>query len=148
PVIWHVRDRIENDYLPSAVVRLFRLLSRIIPNYVIANSRATLATLNLPASQKCAAIYSGITIDEPCGANEDRDEAPAATADGEEAAKQLGPTGTRCTIGLVGRISPWKGQHIFLQAARDVHDRFPHTRFQIIGAALFDEKAYEDQLRR
>ena len=38
PVIWHVRDRIEDDYLPRRVVRAFRWLARVVPNYVVANS--------------------------------------------------------------------------------------------------------------
>jgi len=42
-VVWHVRDRIEDDYLPGAVVRVFRFLCRIIPHYVIANSAASSA---------------------------------------------------------------------------------------------------------
>ena len=48
PVIWHVRDRIEPDYLPAAVVRAFRWLSRTLPHYVIANSQATLNSLCFP----------------------------------------------------------------------------------------------------
>jgi glycosyltransferase involved in cell wall biosynthesis len=51
-------------------------------------------------------------------------------------------------VGLVGRISPWKGQHIFIEAIARVRDRFPQARFQIIGAALFGEEAYGEQLRR
>ena len=50
-------------------------------------------------------------------------------------------------VALVGRITRWKGQHIFLQAAAWVHRRFPEARFQIVGAALFDEKAYEAEIR-
>jgi glycosyltransferase involved in cell wall biosynthesis len=49
---------------------------------------------------------------------------------------------------LVGRISPSKGQHIFLKAAAQVHRRFPDVRFQIIGAALFNERDYERQVRQ
>ncbi len=51
-------------------------------------------------------------------------------------------------IGLVGRISPWKGQHIFIRAAALVHQRFREARFFIIGAALFGEDQYEQEIRR
>jgi glycosyltransferase involved in cell wall biosynthesis len=51
-------------------------------------------------------------------------------------------------VGLVGRISPWKGQHIFIQAAALVNQRFPHARFFIIGAALFGEDQYEQEVRQ
>src|SRR5262249_9015542 len=40
PVIWHVRDRIADDYLPALAARGFRLLCRLLPHYIIANSQA------------------------------------------------------------------------------------------------------------
>ena len=45
PVIWHVRDRIAEDYLPRRVAALFRLGCRVVPNHIIANSDATRRTL-------------------------------------------------------------------------------------------------------
>ena len=45
PVVWHVRDRIAEDYLPRPAVRLVRRLIRHLPDGVIANSTATLETL-------------------------------------------------------------------------------------------------------
>jgi glycosyltransferase involved in cell wall biosynthesis len=50
-------------------------------------------------------------------------------------------------VGIIGRISPWKGQHIFLEAAAAVLKEFSGTRFQIIGSALFGEEDYERTLR-
>src|SRR5439155_9190208 len=62
PLVWHVRDRIEEDYLPGFVVRIFRLLCRFVPSYVIGNSHATLRTLKMPASKRAMAIYSGLDL--------------------------------------------------------------------------------------
>ena len=143
PVIWHVRDRIEDDYLPHRVVRLFRLLCRFVPNFVVANSHATLSTLALPGTKQSAAIYSGVEFDGRMRVVHDGinhiDHSNAA----EAAQKSLG----RARIGLVGRISPWKGQHIFLHAAALVLQQYPETKFQIIGAALFNENGYEEEIR-
>ncbi len=50
-------------------------------------------------------------------------------------------------IGLIGRISPWKGQHIFLQAAARVYQKFPEARFFIVGSALFGEAEYDRKVR-
>src|SRR5207253_379110 len=50
-------------------------------------------------------------------------------------------------VGMMGRLAPWKGQHVFLEAfARS----FPVGRAEavVVGAALFGEAAYEDELRR
>ena len=56
PVIWHVRDRIDEDYLPGPVARIFRVLCRIVPSYVIANSAATLRTLGPDKPQASGSI--------------------------------------------------------------------------------------------
>ncbi len=44
-------------------------------------------------------------------------------------------------IGVIGRISPEKGQAEFLRAARIVHAAHPHCRFLICGAPLFSDPA-------
>lgn len=165
-VVWHIRDRIDSDYLPTSAVYAFRMLTKIVPNWVIANSGATLNTLRR-RSRSSAAIPSGIAFDATYVASDDlRDgdtigsrtllrvvhdgttAAPEMTAGSspsdavEPACQPPGPC-----IALVGRITRWKGQHIFLQAAAWTHRRFPEARFQIVGAALFDEKAYDAEIR-
>ncbi len=45
PVVWHIRDRIADDYLPASTARAVRRLAHVIPNGVITNSRATQRTL-------------------------------------------------------------------------------------------------------
>jgi glycosyltransferase involved in cell wall biosynthesis len=131
PVIWHVRDRIAPDYLPATVVRAFRVLSKIIPTFIIAVSKASLATI-YPGNKnpsRAAVLYDGLsreTLDDsniPASANDMR------------------------RIGLVGRICPWKGQHIFIQAAAAVHKEFPGVCFEIIGAPLFGEEEYAEEIR-
>ncbi len=138
PVIWHVRDRIENDYLPAPVVTLFRKLCRIVPAYVIANSTATLHTLRLPQDRLTATVYSGV--------DQKRIQVVHDGVDGDKARHKPNASSS-CVIGIVGRLSPWKGQHIFLQMAAAVHARFPNARFQICGSAMFGEEAYEAELR-
>ncbi len=45
PLVWHVRDRIAEDYIPRPAVRLVRALIAGLADGVIANSTATLETL-------------------------------------------------------------------------------------------------------
>jgi len=141
PVLWHVRDRIDADYLPGGVVRVFRWLCRIVPDFVIANSAATLDTLALASKYLTATVHSGIELAGRISIVHDGmqyTKSPTASA----------PSSRRGQlIGLIGRITPWKGQHIFLKAAAQVLKRYPETRFQIIGAALFAEQPYEDQVK-
>ena len=131
PVIWHVRDRIAEDYLPKPVVKVFRLLTRLIPQRVISNSQATLNTLRIRGEGPMS--KSGFCVVHD-GAEIFAEPVPAARPE-------------HLTVGLVGRISPWKGQHIFLKAISLVRSKVPQARFQIIGAALFSETDYEKQMK-
>ena len=47
PVVWHVRDRIADDYLGSRGTALVRAAARRLPSAVIANSDTTLASLGV-----------------------------------------------------------------------------------------------------
>ena len=67
PVIWHIRDRIDLDYLPKTAVRIFRCLARFVPRQVVANSAATLDTIQLPKHRLRTTIYSGISIASSAG---------------------------------------------------------------------------------
>lgn len=46
-------------------------------------------------------------------------------------------------VGIIGRITWWKGQHVFLDAAKIIATEYPGARFPIIGGALFGETKYE-----
>lgn len=139
PLIWHVRDRIEESYLPKPVVRIFRYLCRIMPEVVIANSESTLDILNLPKTQPSAAIYSGVDLERYL---------VDTKAEDKQFAQKVRSGSGPIRIGIIGRLAPWKGQEIFLRAAKEVHQRHPMTRFLIIGAALFGEQDYAEQLKK
>lgn len=134
PLIWHVRDRIAEDYLPSGVTKVFRTLSRILPTYLIANSQATADTLHWRSRKaylmkRMSVIHDGTDLETFSGGGGVR-------------------TSAAPVIGIVGRISPWKGQDVFLRAAHRVRKTHPKARFRIIGAALFGEAEFETSLRR
>lgn len=124
PVIWHVRDRIADDYLPVSAVRLVKAAARVLPTAVIANSAGTLATLGrlrVPATS----IPSPVDV----------------VAGGQR-------TGDHpLRVGLVGRLAPWKGQDLFLRAFAQA---FPNgeTEAVLVGSALFGEQAFEDELKK
>jgi len=128
PLVWHVHDRIAEDYLPAPVARALRMLARRGPRHVVVNSRATAATL-LPLPRGWTLAYPGLAPEQVAADPAGRP-APAAPV-----------------IGLVGRVSPTKGQREFVAAAALLAERFPDARFRVVGAALFEEQAYEVELR-
>ena len=135
PLVWHIRDRIDADYLPPTAVRLFRGACRTVPNALIANSGATLASLRLPPGKLAVAISSGIDLRPFVRVGEGAETFSSAIASGGE-----------IRVGLIGRICPWKGQEIFLRAAALLLATHPAMRFYIVGAPLFGEDAFAQSL--
>ena len=125
PVVWHVRDGIHDAYLPRTVAALFRAFARRFPRAIVANSASTLRSLRLPKTARAWVVHDGCEL-------------PSETL----TAPMEGPP----IVALVGRITPWKGQHVFLRAAARVRENFPDARFWIIGAPLFGEDSYERSL--
>ena len=58
------------------------------------------------------------------------------------------PRDGRWRIGVIGRISPEKGQTEFVRAAAILHAGFPAARFVICGAPMFGDARYFEQVRR
>jgi glycosyltransferase involved in cell wall biosynthesis len=133
PAICHLRDRIDSDYLPPTAVRTLRVYIPRMCDAVIANSAATLATLHLRTAGVLRPVVPSFVIYDPYDPNfspaaESRDSRPF-------------------TIAFVGRIAPWKGQLLFVEAfARAFGDG--QAIGLIVGAALFGEDEYEQEVRR
>lgn len=126
PVVWHVHDRVADDYLPAGAVRMVRGLARVVPRAVIANSRATAATL--PAGVRTVVVHEPLPATGPDPGTREDD-------------------GT-FRVGIVGRLSPWKGQDLFVRAfARAFPPGTPAVEAAIVGGALFGETDVEAGLR-
>lgn len=124
PAIWHVRERMADDYLPRAAIRLVRTMSRRLPAAVVANSESTAEAVATPG-RPVTVIASPVVIEPVI--------APRSSS-------------SPLRVGMVGRLAPSKGQHIFLEAFARA---FPHGTVQavVVGSALFGETDYEDRLR-
>jgi glycosyltransferase involved in cell wall biosynthesis len=121
-VVSHAHDRLADDYLPPEAARLARFAYTRLSHAVIAPSRAVADTLPVPSHVVPWPVFvSG----EP------------RTADARP-----------FTAGIVGRIAPWKGQHLFIEAFARVLGR-GDAEGRIIGAPLFgaEEEEYLDRLR-
>lgn len=125
PLVWHIRDRIAPDYLPGPLVRLMRQVATWGPQWVVANSRATATTL--PGVEVTVA-HPGLV--------------PAQIRP-EPRPRPVGPV-----VGLLGRISPTKGQLELVRAAAQVVRRHPGVTFRIIGSPMFGHEEHEGEVRR
>ena len=128
PVVWHVRDRIADDYLPGPAVRLVRGMSHHLADAVVANSRCTLETLGTrrPSSMVAYSVLPEVMADAP---------------------PRRRQTGATLTFGIASRLAPWKGQDLFLRAFAAAFPRGAE-RGVIVGAALFGEDEYARSLER
>ncbi len=129
PVIWHVRDRVARDYLPRAAVFLVRRALAWLPTAVVANSQTTLATL--PSTNARSVIASPVIYDPVAH--------PGRVERGD---------GDVVVFGMVGRLAPWKGQHLFLEAFASAFSERTNVRARVVGGALFGEDAYAASLVR
>jgi glycosyltransferase involved in cell wall biosynthesis len=127
PVVWHIRDRIAEDYMPRPAVHLVRLLARIIPWGIIANSQSTRATLRL--SRQIDVIPSPVVYDSV--------ELPSMT---------VSRTDDTFAVAMIGRLAPWKGQDIFLRAFAEAFGGGPERAY-VVGSAMFGEDSYEAAIR-
>ena len=139
PCLWHVRDRIAEDYLPPFAVTLIRMAARFLPTEVIANSRTTFATLRLDQYRWKRVVYDGVTKMPP---------SPVVPSPVElmqlDSVKMHTPT-NRIRIAMVGRLSPWKGQDVFLRAFAEAFADGVEEAL-LVGSAMFGEEEYEQQL--
>lgn len=127
PLVWYIHDRIAPDYLPAPMVVLLRFVARHVPRHVLVNSKATAATL--PGTRDITVAYPGFSPEQV----------------GTSPAERTSPDPP--VVGILGRISPTKGQLVFAHAAARVLAEVPQTRFRVIGAPLFGEEHYEDLVR-
>lgn len=101
-----------------------RLPAMVRADVVVCSSR-------LAASRHRAAlaIHPGVPLEPFEGADRAAARIALGAGDGER------------LVGVVGRLQPWKGQHVFLAAGARVAERHPEARFVVIGGAIggFDE---------
>lgn len=134
PVVWHLRDYVNESYFPRPAVRVVRFLARHAPRHVIGVSRSVMEQLQLgDGGRRSTVILDGLA-EEELAAEPNTRPAPGG--------------GTPVRIGIVGRLAEWKGQHIFIEAAATVVAAGYDAEFVVVGAPLFGEEEYEAGLRR
>lgn len=140
PSVWHLRDRLAPDYLPRFALLAARVGLRLLPTRVVCNSRATMATV--PSGLRRSWGKRALVVPSPI-----HDVLHPSTGSDASTGVRGAARDRPFSVGLVGRFAPWKGQ---LEAVRAfaVDDMTPDARLLLIGAPMFGEEDYEDEVRR
>ncbi len=137
PLVWHLRDILTSEHFGKINRTVAVWLANRRAQCVIVNSRATgdafVAAGGHP--DKVRLVYNGI---DP-GPFDTLPAAHAATLRAEFGIDAANPL-----VGLFGRLTPWKGQHILLDALA----LLPGVHALLVGDALFGESDYAQALRR
>lgn len=127
PVVAHVHDIVGTSGSSRANAALLHTTLRFLPRAVIANSRTTARSLG--RLRRPAAVIG-------C----------PATVPSTAPPRRGGPF----TFGMVGRLTPWKGQDVVLRAfaAARTAGLDPSARLRLVGAPLFgDDDLFGRELR-
>jgi glycosyltransferase involved in cell wall biosynthesis len=134
PLIWHLHDIMTREHFGPRQIRLAIRLANRFAARVIVPSQAVADAFKAAGGRedKVRLVANGVSI--PAGIRDlARDRLRA----------ELGlPAGF--LVSVVGRLAPWKGQHVVLQALPSL----PGVHCIIVGDALFGEASYADELRR
>lgn len=126
PVIWHVHDRISAEYFGATLAFLLRMLGKFVADGYIANSRSTESSLR-PGRLPGVVAYPGLDFQQTT----DTQHAPQRPA-------------TETVIAVVGRLTQWKGQDVFLRALANTKVRPQRT--YLVGGTFFGEEPFRTEL--
>ncbi|MFB2917418.1 glycosyltransferase [Aerosakkonema funiforme] len=134
PLVYHLHDIISPEHFSQTNIRIIVTLANRLASLVIANSQATQAAFIAAGGRReiTQVVYNGFTPEF----YKNRDTEIA------EAKQRLGMNG-RFLVGQFSRISPWKGQHILLQALKECPEDVAAI---LVGDALFGEEDYVKDL--
>lgn len=136
PVVWNLHDILTGDHFSSATRIAAVWCANLLVDRVIVNSEATREAFVAAGGhrQNTTLVYNGI------------DPAPfdaVSTHQREALRSDLGIGSVPC-VGVFSRLTPWKGQHILLEALTQL----PDVHALIVGDALFDgDQEYAQSLR-
>ncbi len=137
PSLWWVNDLMTRDFFSWAVRKVFvrraeGTATRLLP--VSDAARRALMDGGLP-SARITTIPNGISLDR-------YQQSPSRLL-----REQLRLADKEPLFGIVGRITPWKGQDFFVQIARQWAEAGRAGHFAIIGRAFNEDAPFEASLK-
>ncbi|NTA50080.1 glycosyltransferase family 4 protein [Agrobacterium tumefaciens] len=135
PLVWILHDIVTDPAFSATNRRASLAFARLFAKLVAVNSEETGRAFIEAGGEanKVRIVYNGL------------DPARAKVYEPGKAARlraELG-LGPQPLVGLFGRLSEWKGQHVFLEAIAAMEG----VQAVIVGGALFGQEAYEARIR-
>ncbi|HOZ47846.1 MAG TPA: glycosyltransferase family 4 protein [Candidatus Hydrogenedentes bacterium] len=132
PLVWHVREIVPDS-------RMAQLMLALVPHLAtraVAISSAVRDTL-ARCGDRLRVVFDGIDL------------APFESSSGarRRIRAELGIVETEPLVATIGRIEPWKGQHVFVEAAPAILAQFPSARFLVVGTPAVNKPQYYHDLR-
>lgn len=133
PHIWHVHEILVDPVLlrkllHATVARFSTVtvcISKAVRDHYLTDQPST--------AGKTVIIPNGIDLDKF-----------SAVPDGINLREEYGIPADAPLVGMVGKVTRWKGQMVFARAAKEVLNAFPDTYFLAVGGVFDDERYYMD----
>ncbi len=131
PLVWHAREMLPGSRVYAVLCRLAaRLATR-----VIAISSAVAAD-QWRCGDRLRIVLNGTDL-----------KAFETPAEGRPVREALGIQPGRPVVTVLGRLEPWKGQHVLIEAVPGVLKKAPETVFLIVGGVAVNKPDYGPGLK-
>lgn len=137
PHIWHVHEIIEH---PRLVAYAYPILVNVLSRKVIFNSFAAQNNLckgHKRLQLKSSVVWNGINRDQPFTEEEKINDLK----------RKHQINSSAVIIGLVGRISRWKGHELLLKTFKEINKSNPYTELIFIGSPPTNQEIFEEKLK-
>ncbi|QQO13541.1 glycosyltransferase family 4 protein [Bradyrhizobium diazoefficiens] len=136
PLVWVLHDIITDPAFSRNTRRAAVLFANLFAARVVANSRASAEAFVAAGGKadRVRIVYCGF---DPAAH-------PQGSAEAGATLRRRFDLKDGPLVGLFGRLTPWKGQHVLLKALRSL----PDVQALIVGSAMFGQDAYEAELRQ
>ena len=136
PVVYHLRDILSSDHFSQINIKVAVFMANHLSQIVIANSHATAQAFIQSGGKPdlVKVIYNGF----------DPEMYQSSPADRARLRQEL-HLEDKFVIGQFSRLSPWKGQHVLLDALAQCPESVVGV---FVGAALFGEDDYAEKIKQ
>ena len=133
-MIWHLRDILTADHFSGILRRVVITVANRSADLIIVNSKATGESFVAAGGRrsKVRLVYPGIRPDA----------FDAVTPEQANLLRASICPNAKFVVGIFGRLTPWKGQHILLEAIAQL----PGYEAVVVGDALFGELDYKQKV--